>query len=403
MPNLTKTTVEAAQPHPMKDQTFVWDDSLPGFGLRITRAGVKSYVIEYRANGSTQSRRKTIGRHGKVTPDQARKLAKGLFADITHGKDPVAEDQAAKAETTVGKLLDQFIAEHVKVNNKPSTASREERLINGRIRPALGSLKVSALTTARVREFHSSMVGTKISGNRALAHLRRACRFGIEHGMLKTNPCDGITRYKETPKDRFFTDQELQAIGRALRDLEAAGGLFPGMGDAIRLLALTGLRLGEVQTLSWSNFDASMGVLRLMDAKTGARPVVLCEQAISLLTTMERRGKFMFPGSDPEGPISPRAFSHAVEVVLARAKVTGCSAHTFRHTVATYMAQHGDSVFMIAQAGGWRTLAMVQRYVNLYAAGKPHPLKAGDRIWTALTAEPQQASFDTAKAMEETV
>ena len=85
MAHLTKTTVEAAKPDPAKAQSFVWDSKLKGFGLRITRAGIKSFVIEYRPKGSTQSRRHTIGRHGKITPEQARKLAQKLFADITHG------------------------------------------------------------------------------------------------------------------------------------------------------------------------------------------------------------------------------------------------------------------------------------------------------------------------------
>lgn len=387
MANLTKTVVDAAQPDPSKAQIFLWDDRLRGFGLRVTQSGVKSYVIEYRPKGSTQSRRHTIGRHGKITAEKARKLAEKLFADIVHGADPAAVEQAAKAEITVGKLLDQFVKEHVNVNNKPSTAYRERSLIEKHLKPALGGLKLSKLTTGKVREFHSSLVGTRISANRALAHLRRACRFAIEHGMITSNPCAAITRYRETPRDRFFSDDELIRIGAATRALCEANTVTPSMADAIRLIALTGLRAGEVRTLQWDDFDRTMRVLRLRDAKTGARAVVLSEETFALLSGIERRGAFIVGAADPDRAIPPRSFARGIELVLARAKVTDGSAHTFRHTVATYMAQNGDSAPMIAAMGGWKTLAMVQRYVNLYAAGKRHPLSAGKRIAAALEDE----------------
>jgi Arm DNA-binding domain len=115
MANINKTLVDRAEPDLGKPQTFFWDDKLKGFGLRVTRAGVKSYIIEYRPRRSGQSRRYTIGRHGKITADQARKLAERLFADITHGDDPAAKERAARAEIKVAELLDQFIAEHVLV------------------------------------------------------------------------------------------------------------------------------------------------------------------------------------------------------------------------------------------------------------------------------------------------
>jgi integrase len=66
--------------------------------------------------------------------------------------------------------------------------------------------------------------------------------------------------------------------------------------------------------------------------------------------------------------------------VIRQAGIKDASAHTFRHTLATYMAQHGDSAPLIAAMGGWKTLGMVQRYVNLHGAGKAHAIPAGQRI-----------------------
>ena len=385
MAHITKTVVGAAKPDPAKAQTFVWDDKLKGFGLRITNSGVKSYIIEYRPRGSSQSRRFTVGRHGKITAEQARKLAEKLFADITHGGDPAAQDKTARAEMTVTQLLDQFVAEHVRINNKPSTVHEEERLIEKVIKPSLGNLKVSRLTSARIRAWHSSLVGKKVSANRALAHLQRACSFAMEHELLAANPCIGITRHKEESRDRFLSDDELLRFGAALRKLEAGGQIRSNVADGVRLLALTGLRIGEIRALRWENFDRQAEVFRLQDSKTGARAVRLSENALALVSAMERQGDHMITAADARQPVGSRSFSRAIEVAFRLAGVEDASAHTFRHTVATYMAQHGDSAPMIAAMGGWKTLTMVQRYVNLHGAGKPHQLSADQRIASALS------------------
>jgi integrase len=380
MANLTKTAVDAAKPVQGKAQHFLWDDKLPGFGLRITHGGVKSYIIEYRPKGSTQSRRYTIGRHGKITAEQARKIAETLFADITHGGDPARKEQAAKAEITVSQLLDQFLVEHVALNNKATTAHEERRLIEKKIKPALGKLRLSDLTRPRVRSWHSGLSGTKVSANRALAHLQRACRFAMEHGLLADNPCSAITRHKEAARDRYFTDEELGQVGSALTSMEQSGAITANAADGIRLLAFTGLRISEVRNLRWEDFDRQTEVVRLRDSKTGARSVRLSNQAFDLLSAMERQGEHIISGSDPSQPMRSRSFARAIETVIRQAGVKDASAHTFRHTLATYMAQHGDSAPLIAAMGGWKTLGMVQRYVNLHGAGKTHAMAAGQRI-----------------------
>ena len=142
-----------------------------------------------------------------------------------------------------------------------------------------------------------------------------------------------------------------------------------------------------MRTLPWADFDREAEVVRLRDSKTGARPVRLSYQALALLSATERQAEYVVTGPDPSQPLRSRSFARAVETVIRRAGIKDASAHTFRHTVATYMAQHGDSAPMIAAMGGWKTLGMVQRYVNLHAAGKPHPLSAGRRVALALSGE----------------
>ncbi len=203
---------------------FLWDDKLPGFGLRVTPSGIKSYIIQYRPKNSRKVTRLTIGRHGKITPDKARREAERLFAGITLGSDPAAEGKASRAASTVkvmtlADMLDRFVADHVKTNNKPGTQREEIRLINRLVRPSLGKLALNSLTRGEVKKWHSGITAAKISANRALAHLQRACRFAIEHEWMAENPCQNITRNKEKSRDRYFSDDELKRIGEALREL----------------------------------------------------------------------------------------------------------------------------------------------------------------------------------------
>src|SRR6516162_2648956 len=89
MPKLTKRFVESVKPVAAVDQV-IFDDEIPGFGLRVKPSGVRSYLVQYR-NHQGRSRRLTLGKHGKLTADLARKHALRVFDAVRGGKDPVAE------------------------------------------------------------------------------------------------------------------------------------------------------------------------------------------------------------------------------------------------------------------------------------------------------------------------
>src|ERR1700724_2090269 len=98
MARITKKVVDATAPDPERDR-FVWDDERRGFGLRVFPSGAKVYVLQYRTGGrGSQARRRVIGRHGVLTPDQARDRARRLLTEIADGGDPAARrDQGREA------------------------------------------------------------------------------------------------------------------------------------------------------------------------------------------------------------------------------------------------------------------------------------------------------------------
>ena len=131
---ITKRTVDAVRPSDA-DQ-FLWDSELKGFGLKVTPAGNKVYILQYRKGGrGAPTKRVTIGRHGALTPEQARKEAARLSGAIANGSDPAALRAAEKTAPTVAALAERFLAEHVATKTKPRTAAEYRRLIENIILP----------------------------------------------------------------------------------------------------------------------------------------------------------------------------------------------------------------------------------------------------------------------------
>ena len=81
-----------------------------------------------------------------------------------------------------------------------------------------------------------------------------------------------MKKFKETKRKRYLSEAELQALGEALDDHEAE---FPSAVAALRLLILTGCRLGEILSLRWEHVDLENGQLDLPDSKTGEKTVYL--------------------------------------------------------------------------------------------------------------------------------
>ena len=110
MAKLTKRVVDLTGPEPGKP-VFIWDDTLHGFGLKVLPTGVKRYIVKYRTGGGGRrapQRWITVGTHGKITCEEARRAARQILAAADRGEDPQSEKMALRVAPTMSELWERY-------------------------------------------------------------------------------------------------------------------------------------------------------------------------------------------------------------------------------------------------------------------------------------------------------
>ena len=166
---ITKRMVDALRAKRRPD--LVLDRDLPGFGVRLYSTGRIAYVVQSR--GPRGSRRATLGRHGDLTPDAARKLAAAAIDRIKAGEKPFPEAPEPEPDHTVAELAQRVLTEYAERQWKPATAARYRQLLKKHILPALGGLSVREVDRKQVAALHHALRGTRGTANDLLWSLSR--------------------------------------------------------------------------------------------------------------------------------------------------------------------------------------------------------------------------------------
>jgi integrase len=362
MAKITKRSVDALEP--TNRAVLLWDEEIPGFGVRVPPSGRKVYCLKYRTAAGRQ-RWLTLGRHGPMAPAQAREMALQYKAVIAQGADPSGDRQKRRREKTMSDVADRYLTEHVAAHNKASTAKEAGRIVQTRIKPALGHIRITDLTRADVKAWHQALAAVPYEANRALAYLSKMLSLAATDWELRPdNPSHGIKRFPEHKRDRFYNDEELKRVGEALVQIESEGREPPGFVLLVKLLATTGMRLGEALALSWSDVDLQHRIVTLRDAKTGTRTVHLSGETIALLGNLPYRDGWVVRGLDRVSPLSANSAEKSWQRLRERAGISNARIHDLRHTVGTYAAMNGSNAFMVRDLLGHKTLAMTGRYVE---------------------------------------
>ena len=287
MPKITKRLVEAAE---VREKDYIICDSeLRGFAVRVLPSGSRYYLVQYRIG--TRYRRMSIGQHGALTAEAARRSAFDLLASVKQGKDPAGDRRERRKALTVAELAERFDKEHIAVRLKPSTAEEYRRNLRRFILPAIGRVKVTDVTKADIAAFHHQFRHIPYQANRNLEVISKMFNLAELWGLRPdgSNPRRHIRKYGEVKRERYLSPAELAALGEALMMAEQEGTEDPFAIAAIRLLIFTGCRLNEILSLQWDFVDFTDGCLRLSDSKTGARVIHLGPPALSVLSEIERR------------------------------------------------------------------------------------------------------------------
>jgi integrase len=345
-----------------RNQIIHFDTETGGFGVRVTAAGAKSFILDYRTRSGRQ-RRYTIGKVEQPwTVGAARKEAKELRKKIDQGKDPMTEIQAGKDAPTMADLAKRFTEEHLP-KLRPITRRDYEAAIKTLIVPKLGAAKVAEITFADVDALHRKITkdGAPYRANRTVALLSKMFSLAIKWTWRTDNPAKGIERNQEIKRERYLSADELDRLGRALDECQDRQSVM-----MIQILLLTGARSGEVKSMQWGHLDLKHGVWIKPASTTNQKKlhrVPLSAPALELLKSIKPEGEFVFP-SRHGGHRGD--FKKTWAKVCKAAGIKGCRIHDIRHSFAALAVSDGLSLPMVGRLLGHSTPATTARYAHLH-------------------------------------
>jgi integrase len=330
-----------------KNEVLVFDETLPGFGVRLRAGGKRTWIAQYRI-GSKQ-RRMTLGTLEAVDPDEARKRARRVISKVQIGLDPQTEKVEARlqAAVTLGSVAEKYLSRAVD-KLAPRTFAETERHLRKHWSP-LSELPIQRVSRADVstRLGEIAVSNGPFAANRARASLSALFSWAIGEGLLDSNPVVGTNKaIDETPRDRVLTDDELGLIWRHAGDLN--------YGAIIRLLVLTGQRREEVGGLRRSELSLQGGLWSISAERTKngkAHDVPLSTLALGILQTQSKREDRDLVFGAREGAF--QGWSKAKEALDRRmlaalkkehgdhAKLRPWRLHDIRRTVATRLGDLG--------------------------------------------------------------
>ena len=363
---LTKRVVEAAMP--AARDVVLWDTDLTGFGCKVTPKGNRRYFIYYRTPEG-QQRRPKIGDHGAMTCEMAREIARQWLAAARTGEDVSARRRASRDAPTVADLADRYLTEHAEPKKKPRSVEEDRRILRLHVLPALGKMKVVAVSRAHVNKLHHSMRKTPGAANRTLALLSKMFNLAEKWDLRPdgSNPCRHVEKNAERTVERYLTMEEFARLGDVLAEVERTQTEMPSVIAAIRLLAFTGCRLSEILTLRWDWVDWERGCLQLPDSKTGRKTVIVGAPALNVLSRMERKpdNPFVITGKIPGARLVN--LRKAWYRLRKAAGLDDVRIHDLRHSFASFGAGAGLSLPLIGKMLGHTQAQTTARYAHLAA------------------------------------
>jgi integrase len=319
---LTTAAVEGLKLDAGVADKIIFDDDVPGFGVRVRASGARTWIFQYKIGGRTG--RLVLGQVSVIKLAKARDIAGELHAKVRLGGDPASEkrEKVQRALNTFGTLAERFLDQYAR---RPRTRYEVSR----HLRKYAASLHLAPVDSITLH--HCAALLAKIdkasggvTANRVRATLSTVFSWAMREGLATSNPIANTNKREEGSRDRVLSADELRRIWNA------AEGTY---GTIIKLLNLTGQRRSEISGLRWSEVGAD--TINLPGDRTkNKRPhvVPLAPTAWGLLAETPRTGDAVFEFT---------AWAYSKDILDGRSGVTGWTVHDIRRTVATGMADIG--------------------------------------------------------------
>jgi len=313
---LTKKDIENLPVPERGKQILVWDDELPGFGLRLSPSG-RMYIVQGRVNGI--NRRVSLGKHGVVTLQEARKLGKRELSSMLAGVDPVVEKKRADAYSlTLSELSEKYI--EARRDLKPSSIADIKKHISKSFaswadRPAVEITRDKVATKfAELSDRSPAQANQAFRILRALLNYARAAYRPGDEPLIVENPVKILSDAKlwnrvQARSGRIPTDK-IGAAWKTIRELRDApdrSRIGETLCDVVSFLILTGARWSEAATLTWEQVDLDGKWWHLPDPKNRKPLTFPMPHAAAEILSARKPKKavgFVFPARSGDGHIT---------------------------------------------------------------------------------------------------
>jgi integrase len=239
-----------------------FDDSLPGFCLRVTETGHKSWGVYYRF--ADRLHRLSLGNYPVLSLKEARSKAKNALHDAANGTNPAAQKRQERNAESFEYLAQEYLERHAKAKKK--SWAEDDRIIKSNLIPAFGEMRAKDVARRDVRALLERIaMKAPIMANRVRALLRKMFNWGILNEIVETNPAYLVPMPgKERRRERVLSEDEIAAVWKAIdkdsADADKAHRKIKALSAGILKLRLLTLQRGsEIMGMEWAEVDLKTG------------------------------------------------------------------------------------------------------------------------------------------------
>jgi integrase len=376
--NFTKKTLDELPISINDKRAYYYDTKTRGLGVCVLPSGKKTFIMYRKINGRPE--RINLGNIQDFSIEQIRGKAGEINALIAKGENPAQKHRLSKAEITLGELFNEYMTRHAKVHK--SSWREDERQFTCYL-SSWKQRKLSAIRKSDIQKLHQEIGCNNgfYAANRLLALISSLFNRANEYSLWdKTNPADGIKKFKENSRSRFLQADELPRFFNALAE-EPNGHAR----DYILLSLLTGARKGNVLAMNWDDISLEMGLWNIPRTKNGdSHTVPLVPQALEILKNRyaTKENKWVFPSNGKSGHLADP--KKPWQRILKQAGIQDLRIHDLRRSLGSWQASTGASLAIIGKTLAHRNVNTTAIYARLNIDPVRDAMnKATQAIWDA--------------------